>query len=335
MAISDNPFQMDNNVQPAPASAPATNPFSTDAATVGVSTPAPVNNEPPKPNFEGGVSMQNQGQGNPFQTPNPNPNPQPGFGPGAQQPRGPAFNPGTNPQHGFGQPAQQTFNPNPTPAPQQTFNPNPTPAPQQTFSNPQGNVFNPNPQPQQGGYPQQNFGNPPQQQNNQQNGQQVKYVIVDFFWLINKKLIYHQQLEQGEAAILTVGYNASFNNLRFSFHGVTNETFTPSSITIQNTQRLAMCNIYSEQALDLLTKSKGTGAPVYSFERVIKSGNWTPNKTIIVWNPDSIIIQTCDSNNNTYKFPCYEDQIYGLEKALEFMINGQAWMTGLMAAMSR
>ena len=103
---------------------------------------------------------------------------------------------------------------------------------------------------------------------------------------------------------------------------------------MQNAPRLSMCNIHAEQALELLA-NKGQGKSIFAFERIIKAGNWTPNQTQITWNPDNIIVQTTDNQGVVYQFSCIEEQIIGLEKAFEFMINGTAWNISLHAVMNR
>jgi hypothetical protein len=95
-----------------------------------------------------------------------------------------------------------------------------------------------------------------------------------------------------------------------------------------------MCNLHSETALQLLA-SKGSGKVIRVFERVIKAGNWTPNMSAVTWNKDNIVIQTQvqkqDNSTVNHHFIIVEEQIYGFEKCLEFMINGNSWLASLIS----
>ena len=263
-----------------------------------------VQNQQPNLNLEGGVSMQNQNQS--FSSPPPQ-----NFG-GVQQ----------SPQEGFGSPQQ---------AGQQ-------PLQQQGGFNPQQGGFNP---PQQqgfgGGGQQQGFGGGGQQQGFGGGGQQQsggsKYNITDLYWFVNRKLFSGGTLDQGETGLMTIGFNASFGNLRLSLHGINNNSFTQSSIIMENCQRLAICNIHSEAAAQILA-SKGNGQPVQLLERVIKAGNWTPNVSQITWQT-SVTVQSQDQQGNAHVFTLLDDQVTAFESALGFMIDGNAWVASLMSVITR
>ena len=220
----------------------------------------------------------------------------------------------SNPQQPFQQQQQQQN--------QQPFQPqqNQQQQPFQTYNSP---------------IPQQNFNNidhTPSQQNEER---QQQYNIVDMFWLINRKILFNQKTEPNEAHIMTIGFNASFNNLRFGLFNNSNNAINSTSIIIQNATRVSGFNIYSEDAAFLLTYPKNS-QPFYIRERQIKSGmSWSPNLTQIIWNPDSILISSKDSNNSTYSFTLVQDQIVAFEKILDFMLNGTAWTFAMMSVLKR
>lgn len=161
-----------------------------------------------------------------------------------------------------------------------------------------------------------------------------QYHIIDLFWFINRKIIYNQKVDQGEAHIMTVGYNANFNNLRFGLLNNTNNAITPSSLIIQNATRLTGWNIYPEEAI-LLKAYQGSDQPLNLRERQIKSGGWTPNQTQIIWGKDTILFKTKDSNGTILSFVLMQEQIIGFEKALEFMYNGTAWTLAMMSSIKK
>jgi hypothetical protein len=285
-----------------------------------------VQNQQPNLNLEGGVSMQNQNQS--FSSPPPQ-----GFG--GSQPQQEGFgNPQQQPPQGFGgsQPQQEGFgNPQQQPPQQQAAAAPPQQqAPQQGGFNPQQGGFSP---PQQGfgggGGQQQGFGGG----GGQQQGGGSKYNITDLYWFVNRKLFSGGTLDQGEAGLMTIGFNASFGNLRLSLHGINNNSFTQSSIIMENCQRLAICNIHSEIAAQILA-SKGNGQPVQLLERVIKAGNWTPNVSQITWQT-SVTVQSQDQQGNAHIFTMLDDQVTAFESALGFMIDGNAWVASLMSVITR
>jgi len=98
-----------------------------------------------------------------------------------------------------------------------------------------------------------------------------QYHIIDLFWLINRKLIYGQALDPSEAHIMTIGFNASFNNLRCTFLSANQNAITQTSIIIQNATRISGFNIYSEEAL-LLKAYQNSGTPIIIRERQFKAG---------------------------------------------------------------
>jgi len=162
-----------------------------------------------------------------------------------------------------------------------------------------------------------------------------QYHIIDLFWLINRKLIYGQALDPSESHILTIGFNASFNNLRCTLLSANQNAITQTSIVIQNATRLSGFNIYSEEAL-LLKAYQNSGTPIIIRERQFKAGNtWSPNITKIIWNKESIVINTVDSSNKVCNFILVQDQIAGFEKALDFMLNGMAWILGMMGVLKK
>jgi len=263
----------------------------------------------PKPEFPQGVFMQTQGQ--PF------------IMPGAPPDNSGVVNPGQVPPNNGGFAPQEGFNPSGGFAPQQ----NPGFAPQQNPG------FNPQPN-QGGGFPQQNHGGGfPPQNNNQNSGPAEKFAIVDMFWLVNKKLYANQPLVAGEAQLLTVGFNASFNNMRIGMCSDKGGAFTDSSIIIQNCERLANFNIFSEHALQILYIP---GNEIRIFERVIRAGSWSPNVSSITNNGNTFVIKSTNpQNGNVTSFIVADEQVIGFTKALEFLLNGQSWNMALTGTLNR
>jgi len=333
------------------------NPINTEIINELIENDVPINNSEtvtdkcqPKPDFSQGVVMQTQGQ--PFTMPGAPPeqgganngggfNPQEGFNPTPQQGQGgfvpqqnpgfaPQQNPGFNPQQP--QQGQGGFAPqpqNPGFAPQQ--NPGFNPQPQQNQGFPQQNPgFNPQ---QGGGFPQQNQGGGFPQHNNQNSGTPEKYAIVDMFWFVNKKLYANQPLVPGESQLLTVGFNAAFNNMRIGMCSDKGGAFTDSSIIIQNCERLANFNIFSEHALQILFSP---GVEVRIFERVIRAGSWSPNVSSITNNGNTFVIKSTNpQNGNVTSFIVADEQVIGFTKALEFLLNGQSWNMALTGTLNR
>lgn len=238
--------------------------------------------------------------------------------PGTQQP---AFQP---------QQQQQTpFQPQPGTSVQQPFQPQIQTSPfqsqpsQPVFEVPQGTIQNQalggfSPTPETANFPTANVE------------EKQQYHIIDLFWFINRKLIYNQKLDQGEAHIMTVGYNASFNNLRMGLLNNTNNAITATSLIIQNATRLTGWNIYPEEAI-LLKAYQGSEQPINLRERQIKSGAWSPNQTQITWNKDNVVFKSKESNGTIHCFILMQEQVIGFEKALEFMYNGTAWTLAMMS----
>jgi hypothetical protein len=220
------------------------------------------------------------------------------------------------------QPQQQTQQ-----QPQQQFQPQTSPfqtqPSQPVFEVPQGTIQNQafggfSPTPETASFPTANVE------------EKQQYHIIDLFWFINRKLIYNQKLDQGEAHIMTVGYNASFNNLRMGLLNNTNNAITGTSLIIQNATRLTGWNIYPEEAI-LLKAYQGSEQAINLRERQIKSGGWSPNQTQITWNKDNVAFRSKESNGTIHCFTLMQEQVIGFEKALEFMYNGTAWTLAMMS----
>lgn len=155
--------------------------------------------------------------------------------------------------------------------------------------------------------------------------QSPKYNIIDLFWLINQKLIDKTQIQPNEAHLLTIGYNASFGNLRMTFYGCNQNTFTPSSIILGNAKRITTANMYPEACIELLSK-KDANQPIMLFERTIRNDNkWSPNQTTVIWAKNAIRIQTTDSQNVSSLFDITNWQVIAFEQAMLFMTRGKSW----------
>ena len=166
-------------------------------------------------------------------------------------------------------------------------------------------------------------------QNN--NGNRPKYNIIDLFWLTNLKFFKQEQLGQNEAGLLSIGYNADFDNMRCTLRSVTNESFTSSSVIISNTQQVAIMHVYAETCLQILhmIEMKTSGA-IHNFERIIQaSSKWTPNQSTINVTPEVITIQSTNNQGQVHSFDLSDWQIAAFKKACEFMVNGPAWTSSL------
>lgn len=321
----DNPFQAGGAVAPPPQQMEQA-----PVPTPPVQTEPPVNvpqdpsamggytNTQPTPDLSQGVTMQNQSMY--------------GGGPGFPQPQGmaaPSYPEPVPPQN-----FQPTYQPNSQP-----------PMQPQGFGQPQGYPQQPVQQPQQawGGMqpagaqyspqgmppapapaPAQHWGN-----NGGQNGQQ-KYNIVDMYWWVNKKYIMQVPFDQGEVGMLTVGFNANFNNMRFCLHNIDPNMINQPSLIITNCPRVTLVNVYSENAGEILA-SKGSGQTIMTQERVIKAGGgWTPNQSAWIWGPDRVSLYTQDQQGAAYSYTFLGPQITLLEGVLTWMIDGSAWNAALM-----
>lgn len=173
------------------------------------------------------------------------------------------------------------------------------------------------------------------QQHSSQKEYIKKYNIVDLYWLVNQKLFNSEKLNKDEVALLIIGYNADFNNLRIAFHDVSAKTFNETSILKHETKQITTVNIFSETAQKILfnVHTKKFKDEFSNFERIFtaSSGNndWKPNPTQIEMNiPNNIILKT-KFNNNIYSFTFLDWQIQAFLNAMKFMTNGDAWKASL------
>lgn len=162
-----------------------------------------------------------------------------------------------------------------------------------------------------------------------------KYNIVDLYWLVNQKLFNSEKLNKDEVALLIIGYNADFNNLRIAFHEVTAKSFNETSILKHETKQITTVNIFSETAQKILfnVHTKKFKDEFSNFERIFtaNSGNndWKPNSTQIEMNiPNNIVLKT-KFNNAIYSFTFLDWQIQAFLNAMKFMTDGDAWKASL------
>jgi hypothetical protein len=181
----------------------------------------------------------------------------------------------------------------------------------------------PQQQSQQGGYQQSQGGG--------YGGQQrKKYRIHDFFWFINPKLLLGQNLEGNEAAVLSVGYNCDFDNLRLTFYGNAQGALTPGAVVLEHLQpnKLAIGHLYPEarQELLYLTNQEAGEGTIHCFERTIKQSQYTPNPTQMIVTPDTIQIQSTNSQSNqTGMFTLTGWQREAFIKATKTVTNVDHW----------
>ena len=151
--------------------------------------------------------------------------------------------------------------------------------------------------------------------------------IIDMYWFVNQKLFQKQQLEEGEAGLLALGYNADFANLRVGFHTLSGESFTRSSIIKDKTKFLTTINLFSETCFNILDCLR-TAKPinVSNFERIIGSDNkWTPNQTQITGNAEQIVIRTMNPDGVKFSYTLLDWQITAFATALRYMTEGNSW----------
>ena len=155
-----------------------------------------------------------------------------------------------------------------------------------------------------------------------------QYNIIDFFWFINKKIIFNQPLEDNEGHVLVIGFNANFNNLRFGLlKAKVSNAFQKNYIVHSDFNRITGFNIYSEDAIALL-HNKGQNIGFLLRERLFKMSNWIPNTTQITWSEQVIKILTKDQTGLIHNFSLYQEQIIGFEKSLNFMLD-QSWVLSM------
>lgn len=163
-----------------------------------------------------------------------------------------------------------------------------------------------------------------------------KYNIVDLYWLVNQKLFNSQKLNKDEVALLIIGYNTDFNNLRISFHEANAKSFTQTSILKYETKQIATINLFSETAQKILynVQTKKFKDEVSNFERLfspnVGNNDWKPNPSQITLDiPNNIILQT-KYNNTLYSFTLLDWQIQAFLNAMKFMTDGSAWKSSLL-----
>ncbi len=154
--------------------------------------------------------------------------------------------------------------------------------------------------------------------------QRTKHNIVDMYWLINQKLYDKEELNSDpkEVGVLTIGYNADFNNLRIGFFEIQSDSITKSSINKDKMRFLTSINIFSETAFKILNNQ----VDFYNLERIIGAENpWTPNITLFSKEDDRFIIKTMSTNGEKFMFTFSKSEFSCLQTALNFMINGGSW----------
>jgi hypothetical protein len=188
------------------------------------------------------------------------------------------------------------------------------------------------PQQQQGGYQQQSNGGGYQQQNGGYGGQQrKKYRIFDFFWFINPKLLQGQTLEENESAVLSVGYNCDFDNLRLTFYGNAQGALTPGAIVLEHLQqqKMAIGHVYPEARAQLMYMADNkTEGLIHCFERTIKQSQYTPNPTQINVTATEIQIKSTNSQSSQHAtFNLTDWQRESFIKAVKTVTNCDSWAT--------
>ena len=161
-----------------------------------------------------------------------------------------------------------------------------------------------------------------------------KYNIVDQFWLVNQKLYLKQELNKDpvECGVLTLGYNADWNNMRVRFYEITPESINQSLICTDKMNLLTSINIFSETANNITFQLRNNRElNIFNLERIIGASNkWIPNLSLITGNRDGIIIKTKTSDDKKYMFSLLDYQVDIFLNALNYMINGNSWNNYLL-----
>lgn len=176
-----------------------------------------------------------------------------------------------------------------------------------------------------------------------------KYHIRDLFWLINPKLENREGLYQNEPGLVTITYNADFDNMKFAFYKVNPDVFKrKGAVILNNAQQVTIFNLHSEtcsrivyeynraingELEEALKDQDRTYITIKNFERVFNENqNWTPNITSILINKDGqIVIGTVDNQSgNKFKYNFKGWQIESLISACKFMSEGGSFQTGMM-----
>lgn len=161
-----------------------------------------------------------------------------------------------------------------------------------------------------------------------------KHNIIDMYWLINNKLFENKKLETNEIALLTIGYNADFNNLRIGLFEPNNKTFTEHAIYKTEAKLITTVNVFSETAHKALSIiNKGENADIINFERVFsqaQANSWKPSPSLFKINLSEKNITLEVTNNNTkYTYVFTDWQIAALLSVFKYMTNGGSWSASL------
>lgn len=162
-----------------------------------------------------------------------------------------------------------------------------------------------------------------------------KYNIIDQYWLINSKLFVKEKLNPGEIQLITIGYNADFNNMRIALYETNGNTFTETAIHKYNAKQITTVNIFSETVEQLMFNiSAAQSGTVYNFERIFSEAmtkqDWKPSQAIFDLDAKegSITLKVKHNNNElSYKFIGW--QLKALLNSFKFMLNGNAWIASL------
>lgn len=172
----------------------------------------------------------------------------------------------------------------------------------------------------------------PKQQEPNFSKPEKKYNIVDQYWLINPKLFAKEKLEQGEIQLLTIGYNADFNNMRITLYDTSPDTFSETAIHKHNAKQLVTVNVFTETVEQLLFNiSKPLSGTVYNFERIFSQSmvnqDWTPAKSLFEVDAQHGQIRLKVNDKFSYIFKDW--QLKALINTFKFMTNGGAWSSSL------
>jgi len=154
-----------------------------------------------------------------------------------------------------------------------------------------------------------------EQQTTQAPPSKPKYKIQNLFWLINTKPYDEIQMEENEALITTINFNADFGNLRFELYNVSKEHAVRKNLMfLSELDKLIDGVIYPADCFNI---ANNTELDLYPMEQLITCTNedWQKTRPIIHVHKTSDVIRlsisTFDEKQTyIYDFRRYQKDIF-------------------------
>lgn len=162
------------------------------------------------------------------------------------------------------------------------------------------------------------------------------YIITDLAWLVNQKMLESKKMTENETGLCIISYNSSFSNLRFSLRNFgASDAASRYFINLEKCLQITTINFGSETAFELLDNFE-SGKTVPVIERLFKANTgWSPNKTNVTWNAESILLETSDSDENHCTFIFTGWQMNVFKQCLHFMTDGRSWSINLQTIINK